>query len=320
MQIIEPEAHWYLDNSNQAKKIEYCARLCYASLDKMTKESYHNFIPSIINRGHESVLEHGNYIFKITKNEYLNFLLKYMSLSDGKYRKDGISLRLRFSLNEIDEYGIISGNVRAWRDYIRVILDTDESLMLNCVPTFFTFNILFCDLLKPYVDKYTELREYVDDKIKLVTDSSELTEEEQKIHITKTAIITCSRALSHELVRHRSLSPSQQSQRYVNYAKEKYGKEITFIKPIWLENSGIKSKLWKMDMRFSELNYILLVNKFRLKPQEAREVLPNSTATTLALTGTLADWDNFFRLRTAADAHPEARKIANMLLTANNNL
>ena len=129
----------------------------------------------------------------------------------------------------------------------------------------------------------------------------------------RTFKITCNRGVSHEFVRHRVFSFAQESQRYVNYSKDKFGKEIKVIKPIFFNNENSLNYIhWKSSCEDSESRYFCLLNN-GATPQEARDVLPNATATELIMTGFESDWDHFFNLRCARDAHPQAQEIANMI-------
>lgn len=102
------------------------------------------------------------------------------------------------------------------------------------------------------------------------------------------------------------------SQRYVNYGKSKFGKHIKFIKPLYFEESSKEYMLWKINCIDSEDIYMRLLS-YGCTPQEAREVLPNSTATELVMTGFESEWVNFFDLRCAKSAHPQAVEVANMV-------
>ena len=99
--------------------------------------------------------------------------------------------------------------------------------------------------------------------------------------------IICDRGLSHEIVRHRIASYSQESTRYCNYSKKKFGNEIVIIEPVfWKSKSpedAEKYSLWKKSMEVSEKLYMRLV-ELGATPQEARSVLPNSLKTELVMT------------------------------------
>lgn len=121
------------------------------------------------------------------------------------------------------------------------------------------------------------------------------------------------RGVSHELVRHRIASFAQESTRYCNYSKDKFGKEITVIKPCFLEENTNNYNLWKTIMENDELYYFALLET-GLSPQEARSVLPNSVKTEITITANYREWRNFFKLRTAQAAHPQMREVTIPLL------
>lgn len=154
----------------------------------------------------------------------------------------------------------------------------------------------------------------------------------------------CDRGVSHEFVRHRVFSFAQESTRYCNYSKDKFGNEVTFILPPWLDETspnlhkcaqasddwgeclseyyykitefGAKEGMYvDTHQAFAtalfhaeKLYFSLLDNGW--KAQEARAVLPNSLKTELVMTGFIDDWKHFFFLRDAAAAHPQARELA----------
>ena len=132
-------------------------------------------------------------------------------------------------------------------------------------------------------------------------------------HISISAIIITDRATSHQIVRHRIASYSQESQRYCNYSKDKFNNEITFIEPVFLdEDSAIKSA-WLNAMNNAAKSYFELI-ALGAKPEQARTVLPNSTKTELVMTMNLREWRHFLKLRTSKGADPQIREIAEMLL------
>ena len=125
--------------------------------------------------------------------------------------------------------------------------------------------------------------------------------------------VICDRGISHEIVRHRIASYSQESTRYVNYKN----KEIEFIVPLNLTTTQYQH--WEDCMLTCEETYNLLIEQ-GCTPQIARSVLPNSLKTELVMTMNLRSWRNFFKLRTANDAHPQIREIAVPLLEKFKNL
>lgn len=134
------------------------------------------------------------------------------------------------------------------------------------------------------------------------------------------------RGVSHELVRHRIASFAQESTRYCNYAKDKFGAECTYIDlegGITLDNKmknmsadEIDSVLteWKFAMEDAEKHYMKML-ELGATPQIARSVLPNSTKTEITITANYREWRNFFKLRVPATAHPQMRQVTIPLLT-----
>lgn len=126
-------------------------------------------------------------------------------------------------------------------------------------------------------------------------------------HQTITVRVICDRGVSHEIVRHRLASYTQESTRYCNYTKGKFGNELTTIKPCFFD--GEKYEIWRNAMEDAEAHYNNLI-KAGATPQEARSVLPNSLKTEIVITMNLREWRHFFKLRTSKAAHPQMREIA----------
>lgn len=123
------------------------------------------------------------------------------------------------------------------------------------------------------------------------------------------------RGVSHELVRHRLASFSQESTRYANYAKERFGNEITVIQPCFWQKGSQEYHLWEVAMRDAEQHYLNLITA-GAKAQEARSVLPNSLKTEVVMTANLRQWRHVFRLRCDSPAHPQIREVMLPLLHA----
>lgn len=164
---------------------------------------------------------------------------------------------------------------------------------------------------------------YITTNLRVIIENS-LTEcleyicEPTEIHEKRiTARFTCDRGVSHEIVRHRVMSFAQESTRYCNYSKDKFGNELTFIKPSWysktLEN---KHGGFEKFLEDSESLYISLLDQGYL-PQEARACLPNALKTEIVVTGFESDWEHFFSLRSpkygAQGVHPDMAKLADEL-------
>ena len=132
-------------------------------------------------------------------------------------------------------------------------------------------------------------------------------------HQFVTVRVICDRGVSHEIVRHRLASYTQESTRYCNYTKGKFGREITVIKPCFWSENDEKHKVWKQSIEQLEIAYNKLI-ELGATPQEARSILPNSLKTEIVMTMNLREWVHFFTLRTSKAAHPQMREIAIPLL------
>lgn len=126
----------------------------------------------------------------------------------------------------------------------------------------------------------------------------------------------CDRGVSHELVRHRLASFAQESTRYCNYSQDKFGNELTFIKPLFFDEDTNEYRLWEHAMRVAESDYMMMLNAGRTA-QEARSILPNSIKTEVVMSTNYREWRHFFKLRAAratGPAHPQMEEITRPLL------
>jgi len=135
-------------------------------------------------------------------------------------------------------------------------------------------------------------------------------------HQYVTVRIICDRGVTHELVRHRIASYSQESTRYCNYTGDKFGNELTFIKPCFWntdsENDKKNMKIWEDTMAQIEKSYFAMIEA-GAKPEQARTILPNSLKTEIITTMNLRQWRHFFKLRCDKAAHPQMREIATQM-------
>jgi thymidylate synthase (FAD) len=132
-------------------------------------------------------------------------------------------------------------------------------------------------------------------------------------HIFISVRFICDRGVTHELVRHRLASYSQESTRYANYSKDKFGNEIKVIEPLFWAKDSKEYSLWKEAMLNSEKYYMSLLEN-GAKPEQARSVLPNSLKTEIVMTCNLREWRHVFTLRCSKAAHPQMREIMIPLL------
>lgn len=198
--------------------------------------------------------------------------------------------------------------------------------------------------------KYTKVRKhgnsiYVTTNLRVIVENNRLDDLQYQVEPTEhhekriTAKFICDRGVSHEFVRHRVFSFAQESTRYCDYSKDKFGNDITYIIPSWLDLPEGKYSDWDNDwcdvselkllypevdnlsdpancflqsIKNAEYYYFMLINR-GWKPQQARQVLPNATKTELVVTGFESDWEHFFELRCSGAAHPDAKKLADEL-------
>jgi thymidylate synthase (FAD) len=133
-------------------------------------------------------------------------------------------------------------------------------------------------------------------------------------HASVTAILRVDRGVTHELVRHRHFSYTQESTRFVNYGKSI---DVEFIEPCWADESYrgnyIGYSVWIQQLKESERAYLDILNT-KVSPQIARSVLPNALAATISITGNLRNWRHFFLMRTSKETHPDFKRITILML------
>lgn len=127
-------------------------------------------------------------------------------------------------------------------------------------------------------------------------------------HCSVTVRVICDRGITHELVRHRLCAFSQESTRYANYSDERFGEELTFIRPFFWKHDSKKFGLWVDAMHACSVAYMALIED-GASAQEARSVLPNSLKAEIVTTANIREWRHIFKLRCAKAAHPQMRQI-----------
>ena len=199
--------------------------------------------------------------------------------------------------------------------YSKVVIKTLDDRVHNYITT--NFRVI--------VENFAE--EYIPDVLQYICEPTVFHEKRISVRWT------CDRGVSHEFIRHRVFSFAQESTRYCNYSKDKFGNELTFIIPTWLtlpesnytycdgdwvdinkqviqiseDEENVHSFLNTLDC--SEYQYTMLINA-GWKPQQARQILPFCIKSPLIMTGFESDWKHFFELRCDTAAHPDARKLA----------
>lgn len=134
-------------------------------------------------------------------------------------------------------------------------------------------------------------------------------------HSQLSVLFTCDRAIANELVRHRIASFAQESTRYCNYAGEKFGEELSFIRPYYVGENADNStyKYWYATCEEAEYDYKLMIAN-GMRPEQARCVLPLCLKTEIVVTANYREWRNIFKLRTPVAAHPQMRELMCPLL------
>lgn len=133
-------------------------------------------------------------------------------------------------------------------------------------------------------------------------------------HVSFSVRFICDRGVSHEIVRHRIASYSQESTRYCNYSKGQFNGEITVIEPCFLVPGTEGYDMWYRACQMAEQYYFSMLD-WGCSPQEARAVLPNSLKTEIVMTANVREWRHFLKLRTSKASHLQMREVADMLLT-----
>ena len=278
--------------------IEQAARTCYKSEEKIKADgsSAVNIVKSLITNHHEAMLEHGDYMFQVQP-----FIYEELSWSLQCIRNMGFAAPMLEMSCNIGR-PIVSGNIRAWRELFHYSTASGPR---------------FIGYFDPIYTQDCEDRDTVPNAaVKRIhyEDLQDICDKET--HIRQTVKFIIDRGVSHEFVRHRLFSFAQESTRYCNYQKEKFGNEITFIEPCYLKPQSEAYLEWKKACYVAEKQYFRLLEE-GLTAQEARAVLPNSTKTELVVTGTLREWKHFFNLRAlgmTGAPHPQAKEVAEPLM------
>lgn len=328
MKIVEPDFQILRRKfMTPLQCIESAARTAYKSEDKITKGSAQEFCNRLLDKKHYPVFEFANLHFKFkgfrsfedAKNiQYHKHVLEFSMLV-----RSFPHLHVTEKMEIMPETGMqkviyISGTVRAFAEAFGTPLDVTATYSTNLIWA------SFADYYQQYA-KENELPvgipEPIDyrlswkDKVVFTTVRvgelfHDLTPDEQDEHFMVPVKFICSRAVSHELVRHRPCSFIQQSQRYCNYSGNRFGNEVTFIKPsAFFPDSSPEYRVWEDSMATAERAYMTML-RGGCTPQAARNVLPNSCATEIIVYATLTEWKHIMRLR----AHPAADPAMQQLM------
>jgi thymidylate synthase (FAD) len=295
------------------EQIERIGRTCYKSEDKITEGSAVKFVLQMKKSRHYAMLEHYMVHMAIAKDKLDKGLaIKNVIDSHNKSEKKDIGSHIIW-----DDCQNIVYMSASFRSLLEVL---EEIPVLRVSKLMTALNSTFPDLFPLSDDKAFDNDGYI-----TIFDSDELfkadvfgriadREEADRIlkhHLTHTVLFTVDRGVSHEFVRHRPASFAQESTRYCNYSKGKFGQEITVIEPCFYTPGSGAYELWKKGCEHDEEIYFALINSDR-KAQEARDNLPTSVKTDLIITATENEWQHIINLRyhgTTGAPHPQMKEV-----------
>ena len=331
MKLIESSVE-RLSNSNPYKLVELVGRTCYKSEDKITADSCISFVNGLVKRQHYAMLEHGRvaFLFRFqvdTRGTNIDIIIAKMYEEFQDLPKCYLHV---YKSKEVDGLSTVEILVMCslshlynerWRDENKKI----RVLMLDAMKSNaeYTYKISAEETYQFELEyEFNLVTAYSIQAIKDVSDIEnvaikfDIDDIFNKLYVTTLKFI-CDRAVSHELVRHR-MALAQESQRYCGYDKDKFGKEVVFIKPAGFDNSSIwqykKKRAFMKSCSTAEKMYFLL-RKLRSKPEVARTVLTNSVKTEVVMTGTEEEWQHFLNMRyreTTGKVHPDMKIVAEM--------
>ena len=299
MRVIAPyfEILDGLDRQSLGIRIEACGRICYKSEDKITPESAEPFIRNIIKHGHNSVTEMAVLTLRIfydtesIASQFFHLIPKFLHI-DSVGRKELL----------------VTGSVRAFRE----LYQSNPSVkMVKAIAEFLAARhpLFYEDLLPP---RGLVKQEGVKVEKVPLQEVDAFPADLLAKHRHVAVLFVVNRAITHEIVRHRPVSYLQESQRYCRYSQDKFGNEVTFIKPMFFKTGTEEYRLWEEAMLETEKIYLKLLESS--SPQAARTVLPNSCKTELITFANLLEWLHIFKLRTSKGAEPSMREVMIPLL------
>lgn len=290
------------------KKIEVVGRTCYKSTDLITEDSAPKFVTALIKSGHEAMLEHASFCFILPFGEWRGLQTIITNL-ESNIEDHSWTCFLRFTGGH--KRNLVSGNVRAWRDFMKVCYVRHECLPYYMKKFIEQNPILFPEFqndINYFGNKFVNMIPVTTDDLK--------NENEFLTHCDVTVRFVVDRGVTHEIVRHRPASFAQESTRYCNYSKDKFGGQITFIIPEFFQYGFPEWIIWKESMERCERDYLKLI-EMGVTPEKARTILPNSLKTELIMTAPCGEWKHFFKLRAlnkTGKAHPQMLEVSRPLL------
>ncbi len=281
-----------LDEQSLPVRIEGCGRLCYKSEDKITAESAPRFIKTILKHGHNSVAEMAVLTLEVMVDKeniaakLYNVLPKYLTIDT----LDKNILLVTSSVRGFRELYLDHGNLKIVKAITAYLLQHHPLFFEDITPERGIVNQAGVMVKKLYLSEVGELPPHLYGRHRWVA-----------------VKFTVNRAVTHEMVRHRPCSFLQESQRYCRYGADKFGNQVTFIKPLFYTEDSEEYKIWTQAMEDTERLYLKLLETS--SPQAARTVLPNSCKTELIVFANLFQWAHMFKLRATKGADPSMREV-----------
>ncbi|MCI5121553.1 MAG: FAD-dependent thymidylate synthase, partial [Candidatus Electrothrix sp. AUS4] len=245
MKIVPPsyEVLDHLDRQSLAVRIELCGRICYKSEDRIDQESALPFVTKMAEHGHNSVLEMGVVTLEVT-------------CTNEQQITDFFLLQPRYlHIDREENKLLITGSIRCFRELLTFhpdnpVVQTACALLNDRHPYFFKGVLPQGGLT---ADALITVRKAELDEVDQLPTESLL----KHRHIAVKFIVN--RAVTHEIVRHRPCSFLQESQRYCRYSEDKFGNEVSFIKPIFFTEGSPEYLLWEKAMQKTEQLYLKLL-------------------------------------------------------------
>lgn len=293
MRVIDPSFIILdeLDRKSLPVRIEYCGRICYKSEQRIDTDSAIPFVKKIVESGHNSVLEMGmvTLVVECDTDSIQNFYLlqpKFLHID----RLDSRTL-------------LITGSIRAFREML--LFHPEDSISQAIAGFLNSLHPYFFDNLPLHRSRSTASTIHVRTMALLDVDQLSLPMHAKHRHLAVKFIVN--RAVTHELVRHRPCTFLQESQRYCRYSADKFGNEVTFIRPLFFAEGSEELNIWMQSMAAMEAQYFRLLATS--SPQAARTVLPNSCKTEIIVYANLLEWHHILKLRTSQAAEPSMREV-----------
>lgn len=300
MKLIKPKAEFLLQQPGLEgvyKQIELAGRTCYKSTDKITEDSAKPFVDRMINSNHLAMLEHGTIYLTIPgESEPDEWGRVFQHTGKGSYTYN------KYSKVNWEHW---------WQEPVGI-----QKEFCNAIPR---SNMHITTNLRVLVEN-----NWLDD-LKYICEPTEYHEKRYTFRLTTSIGVT------RELNRHRVHSIAEQSTRYCNYSKDKFGGEVTFCIPQWIDEEELSTigpykrvirkknasltEIWITSLLKDEENYLELINR-GWQPQQARETLPLCTATEIIHTAFASDWKHFFDLRyygTTGKPHPNMVELSTLM-------